>query len=97
MSGWRFTLKQPPALRVDLRGITPTALAGMAAADVERLPVGCGNETLPLAEFFGIEVFRPCTFLFDGADESRKMRGAHEHGTHEQRDDRPEKRRRFSP
>jgi formylmethanofuran dehydrogenase subunit C len=55
VSGWRFTLKQAPALRVDLRGITPAALADLSAAEVERLPLGCGNTTLPLAEFFSVE------------------------------------------
>lgn len=55
MSGWRFTLRQAPALRVDLRGITPAALAGLSVAEAERLSVGCGNTLLPLAEFFRVE------------------------------------------
>ena len=54
MSGWRFTLKATPALRVDLRGLTPAALAGLSAAEVERLPVGYGNARLALAEFFAL-------------------------------------------
>lgn len=65
MSGWRFTLKQMPSLRVELRGITPTALAGMAVADIERLPVVCGNATLALAEFFGIEALASDALVFD--------------------------------
>lgn len=52
MSGWRLMLKAAPALRVDLRGITPAALADMCAAEVERLPVGYGNSRVALAEFF---------------------------------------------
>ncbi|HYP85352.1 formylmethanofuran dehydrogenase subunit C [Variovorax sp.] len=52
MSGWRLVLKAAPALRVDLRGITPAALRGLAAAQVERLPVGYGNARLELGEFF---------------------------------------------
>jgi formylmethanofuran dehydrogenase subunit C len=51
---WSFTLKQVPALRVDLRGFTPAALAGLSTAEVERLPLGYGNATLPLAEFFSV-------------------------------------------
>lgn len=51
---WRFTLQQLPALRVDLHGITPAALAGLSAAEVERLPLGHGNAMLPLAEFFSV-------------------------------------------
>ncbi|MDR1967202.1 MAG: formylmethanofuran dehydrogenase subunit C, partial [Burkholderiaceae bacterium] len=54
MSGWRFRLRQAPALRVDLRGITPGALASLTAAQVERLPVGHGNTTLALAEWFDV-------------------------------------------
>jgi formylmethanofuran dehydrogenase subunit C len=66
MSGWQFRLRQSPALRVDLRGITPAALAGLAPAEVERLPVGCGNETLPLAEFFGVVPRTDDALVFDG-------------------------------
>ena len=54
MSGWRFALKAPPALRVDLRGVTPGVLSGMSAAEVERIPVGHGNAFVPLAEFFSV-------------------------------------------
>lgn len=54
MSGWRLTLKASPALRVDLRGVTPMALAGLSAAEVEGLHLGYGNARLPLAEFFRV-------------------------------------------
>ena len=74
MSGWRFSLKQAPALRVDLRGITPAALAPASLAEVERHPVGYGNAMLPLAEFFKIEADANTatedTLIFD-ADLSR--------------------------
>jgi len=66
MSGWRFALKQAPALRVDLRGVTPAALAGLSVAQAERLPVGCGNTLLPLAEFFRIEAGSSEELVFDG-------------------------------
>ncbi|CAD5372154.1 Formyltransferase/hydrolase complex Fhc subunit C [Rubrivivax sp. A210] len=49
-------LRQVPGLRLDLRGLTPAALAPLAAADIERLPVAQGNRTLPLAEFFDVSV-----------------------------------------
>lgn len=52
MSGWRFTLRRTPALRVDLRGVLPSTLATLTTAQVERLPLGYGRELLPLAEFF---------------------------------------------
>ncbi len=66
MSGWRLTLRQSPALRVDLRGITPAELAGLALAEVERLPVGHGNSTQPLAEFFKVELRTGDALVFDG-------------------------------
>jgi formylmethanofuran dehydrogenase subunit C len=52
MSGWTLQLRQPPALRLDLRGLTPNALAARTAAEVERTGIGHGNAWQPLAEFF---------------------------------------------
>lgn len=52
MSGWHLTLKTAPALRLDLRGLSQ--LAGLSAADVERLPLPCGSGTLALAECFTV-------------------------------------------
>ncbi|HEY4067937.1 MAG TPA: formylmethanofuran dehydrogenase subunit C [Burkholderiaceae bacterium] len=49
-----LALKQVPALRVDVRGLTPAALAGLTSAQIERLPVVHGMQTLPLAEFFTV-------------------------------------------
>ena len=49
-----LTLKTAPSLRIDLRGVTPAAVAALTAADVERLPVGYGNALLPLAEWFSV-------------------------------------------
>jgi formylmethanofuran dehydrogenase subunit C len=55
MSGFTLRARQVPSLRVDLRGITPAALAALDAAAVERLPVGHGHSLVPLAEFFHVE------------------------------------------
>jgi formylmethanofuran dehydrogenase subunit C len=66
MSGWRFTLKRSPDLRVDLRGITPQALAGLSLAEVNKFAVGYGNATSPLAEFFGVVANADDTLVFDG-------------------------------
>src|SRR3954468_24027405 len=52
MSRVRLALKQAPQLRVDLRGITPVAMAGLALTQIERLPVTHGTQTLALAEVF---------------------------------------------
>jgi formylmethanofuran dehydrogenase subunit C len=54
MSGWHLRLRQAPALRVDLRGITPRGLVALSAAEVAQLRVGHGNEQLALGEFFSI-------------------------------------------
>lgn len=50
----RLSLRRAPALRLDLRGITPGALAGLEASTVEQLSVGYGNAVAPLAEFFDV-------------------------------------------
>ncbi len=54
MTGWTLRLRQPTALRLDLRGLTPNKLGALAAADVERLFVGHGNRLQPLKEFFSV-------------------------------------------
>lgn len=55
MSGYRLTLRQPPALRVDARGLQPAALAAMLPAEVERLVLPHGREGLPVAELFAVQ------------------------------------------
>jgi formylmethanofuran dehydrogenase subunit C len=54
MSRVRLALRQSPALRVDLRAITPTALADLAPARIEQLAVTHGTQTLSLGEFFAV-------------------------------------------
>jgi formylmethanofuran dehydrogenase subunit C len=49
-----FKLKQPPALRVDMRGITPAAVAGLSVDDIGRLAVTHGQQRLPLGECFAV-------------------------------------------
>ena len=66
MSGWRFEIRHTPALRVDLRGITPAALAALSAAQVERVRVGHGNTSVPLAEFFHVAPGPDDTLHFAG-------------------------------
>jgi formylmethanofuran dehydrogenase subunit C len=66
MSGWRLQLRQAPALRVDLRGITPAALANLSVAEVEQLQVGHGRSTQPLADFFRIEVAAGEALVIEG-------------------------------
>ncbi len=47
-------LRSTPDLRLDLRGLLPTALAGLDANAIEKLPLGLGRETLPLGEYFDV-------------------------------------------
>ena len=54
MSSTRLTLKQTPELRVDLRGVTPAACAGLNVAQIEHLEMTHGNQRLALAEFFAV-------------------------------------------
>ena len=56
MSSFTLQLRQAPSLRLDLRGITPSALAPLPVAEVQRLPLGYGKQLLPLGEFFDVQV-----------------------------------------
>jgi formylmethanofuran dehydrogenase subunit C len=60
-------LRQPPDLRLDLRALTPAAVAACSAAQIERLPIGQGRHVLPLAEFFDVRVHAEGdTLVFEG-------------------------------
>jgi formylmethanofuran dehydrogenase subunit C len=63
----RLRLRQPPGLRLDLRGLTPALLAPLEVAAIERLPLGQGRQTLPLAEFFDVALAgEGDTLVFEG-------------------------------
>ncbi|MFT3666124.1 formylmethanofuran dehydrogenase subunit C [Piscinibacter sp.] len=66
MTGFTLTLKSAPALRLDVRGVTPNAFASLSAAEVERLPLAHGNAFVPLAEFFTVAPRRDDTLLLQG-------------------------------
>jgi formylmethanofuran dehydrogenase subunit C len=55
VSGWVLRARQAPALRVDLRAITPRALAGLGRGEVERVRVGYGNALVELVEWFHVQ------------------------------------------
>ena len=55
MTAWQLSLKQAPTLRLDLRRISPAALAGLDAAAIGQLPLGLASGTVPLAEFFNVQ------------------------------------------
>jgi formylmethanofuran dehydrogenase subunit C len=50
----RLQLRRPPGLRLDLRDLTPTALAPLSVAEVEKFAIAQGNRVVPLAEFFDV-------------------------------------------
>ena len=54
MSEIVFTPKAAPALRVDMRGVTPGALAAMNVEAITRHTVWHGNQRVALGELFGI-------------------------------------------
>jgi formylmethanofuran dehydrogenase subunit C len=66
MTGWTLRLRTVPALRVDLRGVTPTALAPMQATEVERVRVGHGNALQPLAEWFTVSARSDDALVLEG-------------------------------
>ena len=66
MTGWTLTLRQPPTLRLCLRGITPNALTALSAAQIAALPLGHGNGLQPLGEFFNISPGSDDSLLLDG-------------------------------
>lgn len=47
-------LRAAPDLRLDLRALQPVLLAAMDASAIERLPLGHGRGSVPLAEFFDV-------------------------------------------
>ncbi len=53
-TAFRLRLRNAPALRVDLAGLAPLALAGADPAELSRRTVPHGRETLALGELFDI-------------------------------------------
>jgi formylmethanofuran dehydrogenase subunit C len=56
MSEVQLKLKHAPRLRVDLRGLLPSALATQSARGIAQFRVWHGNEPLPIGELFDIAV-----------------------------------------
>lgn len=65
---WHLTLRQRPALRLDMRAVVPSRMAGQPLSEVERLPVWQGNQALALADLFRIE-------QVDGPDDTLVVAG----------------------
>jgi formylmethanofuran dehydrogenase subunit C len=71
MSGWHLTLKRAPTLRLDLRRVSPLALAALDAAGVAGVDVWHGNERCALADWFEIEAIDTDGELLVAGDLSR--------------------------
>jgi formylmethanofuran dehydrogenase subunit C len=71
MTALTFTLKHEPRQRVDVAPLTPSQLAGRAAAEIAAIPLQTGNRTLPAGELFAIEGDDPSSLVFRGA--TRKL------------------------
>ena len=66
MSGWTLTLRRDCPLRLDLRELSPAALAGRSAAEVERWRLWHGNESLALGEVFAVSPHDGEELVFEG-------------------------------
>lgn len=66
MTGWALRLRQPPTLRLSLRGVTPNALAVLNAAQIAALRLGHGNSLQPLGEFFDVSPGPDNSLLLEG-------------------------------
>lgn len=66
MSGHRLTLRAPLAVRADLSGITPAALAALTSAEVARLPVPFGAGTAALGDLFDVTAGVDGTLVIGG-------------------------------
>jgi formylmethanofuran dehydrogenase subunit C len=73
MSGFVLALRARPPQRLDLAGLTPATLAGMAPAAVAALPLFCGNRRETVGDHFDVRpegqnriVFRDSCDRLDG-------------------------------
>lgn len=66
MSGWKLTLTQATPLRVDLRELSPSALADLSQDAVARLRVWHGTESLALGDLFAIAPHADGELCFEG-------------------------------
>lgn len=73
MSRLVLALRDAPAGRLDLTGVTPARLAGLAAAEIARAPIGADSGTVALGDVFAISgvagdeiVLQGCVDALDG-------------------------------
>lgn len=69
MRGFVLKLRTSPAMRLDLTGLIPSKLAGLAAADVERLALNTEFGTAKLGDFFSVSGSPAETLTVEGGSE----------------------------
>jgi formylmethanofuran dehydrogenase subunit C len=69
-------MRQAPPIRLDLSGIIPSKLAGMSAADVERLGMATETGAAKLGDFFSVSGTPAETLVLDGGSERLDFVGA---------------------
>jgi formylmethanofuran dehydrogenase subunit C len=61
-----FSLRAPPAQRLDLSPLTPQGLAGRSAREIEALEVGTTRERVTAGEVFRIRIGKADTIVIEG-------------------------------
>lgn len=62
----RFSLRAPPAQRLDLKPLVPQNLAGKTVAEIERIEVGTTRVRLTAGDVFRVRKGDPATILIEG-------------------------------
>ena len=65
-TGWHLRCRRATPLRLDLRSLSPAAMAGLSQAEAARLPVWHGNEALELGEVFMLAPHADGELLLEG-------------------------------
>lgn len=76
MKAVTLTLRDVPAQRVDCAALTPDALAGKSRAQIEHIPLQCGNRKLALAELFRVSGEDASQVVFENACDKLDRIGA---------------------
>jgi formylmethanofuran dehydrogenase subunit C len=69
MSGFTLKLRQAPSMRLDLTGLIPSKLAGLSAADVERLVLDTEFGPAKAGDFFSISGIASETLTIEGGSD----------------------------
>ena len=76
MSGFELKLKAAPAERLDLSGLTPSALAGMTAGDVAKIGIGTSKAHVTVGDVFTVAGAAGDTLRISGGSDRFDFVGA---------------------